>query len=293
MKNIICYGEVLFDVFPTHEKIGGAPLNVASRLSAFNHQVSMISAVGNDHYGQLLITYLKENHINTDAVQILPDHETGMVKVSLDENNSATYVIKHPSAWDNIQLSETSKIKVKNADTFIFGSLIARDQTSKKTLLNLLEVANYKVFDLNLRPPHYEYSTLEQLMLKSDFIKFNDEELYEISNYMNSKHNSLEDHLKFISTKTNTKHLCVTKGKDGAILLYNDKLYYNSGFPVKVADTVGAGDSFLGTLISELITSNNPQKAINKACAVGAMVAQSEGANPVITERDIDAFMTS
>ena len=60
---------------------------------------------------------------------------------------------------------------------------------------------------------------------------------------------------------------------------------------IKVIDTVGAGDSFLGTLISQLLNNMDPQKAIDFACAVGALVAQSEGANPKITPSEIDAFI--
>jgi fructokinase len=48
MVKIICFGEVLWDVFPTHKTIGGAPLNVALRLKSFGNDVLMISSIGND-----------------------------------------------------------------------------------------------------------------------------------------------------------------------------------------------------------------------------------------------------
>ena len=68
MKNIVCFGEVLWDVFPTHKKIGGAPLNVASRLKSLENNVTIITKIGNDAEGKeikdfkptgvsLLITY--------------------------------------------------------------------------------------------------------------------------------------------------------------------------------------------------------------------------------------------
>ena len=293
MAKIVCFGEILWDVFPTHEKIGGAPLNVAYRLRSFGHQVSMISAVGNDNYGSKLIAYLKETKINTDCIQVLDNYETGKVQVTLDEEGSAAYNIKHPSAWDNITILSATKTLVEQADAFIFGSLATRDETSRKTLFELIETSTYKIFDLNLRPPHYTIDILKHLMLKADFIKFNDEELLEVSDFMNSKYSSLEDNLRFIAKETNTRHLCVTKGKDGAVVLYEGEFYYNSGYSVNVVDTVGAGDSFLGTLISELLTHKSPQKAIDIACAVAAIVAQSEGANPKILKADIDDFVQS
>ena len=60
---------------------------------------------------------------------------------------------------------------------------------------------------------------------------------------------------------------------------------------VKVADTVGSGDSFLATLIDALLKKVAPQKAIDTACAVGALVAKNKGANPVISEQDIEAIL--
>lgn len=291
MAKITCFGEVLWDVFPTHKKIGGAPLNVASRLKSFNHNVSMISAIGKDQLGDKILSYLKDNTINTDCIQTLADYKTGEVTVTLNKKGSASYVIEHPSAWDKIQLTEFSKKTVEESDVFVFGSLAARNEVSRETLYNLVNIAKYNVFDVNLRPPHYTKEILFHLMQKAHFIKFNDEELYEISAYLGSKYNSLEQNLWFISKKTNTKHICVTKGQHGAVLLYGDSLFYNSGYQINVADTVGAGDSFLASLISQLQNDEPPQKAIDFACAVGALVAQSEGANPKLLNSEIDIFM--
>ena len=58
MSKITCFGEVLWDVFPTYKKIGGAPLNVALRLQSFNNDVTMISSVGNDEKGTMLLNYI-------------------------------------------------------------------------------------------------------------------------------------------------------------------------------------------------------------------------------------------
>ncbi|NCO63341.1 MAG: carbohydrate kinase [Flavobacteriales bacterium] len=291
MARITCFGEVLWDVFPTHEKIGGAPLNVALRLNSFNHEVYMISAIGKDKRGETLINYITESGLSKAYVQMNETLETGAVQVSLNDKGSASYTIEFPRAWDAIQFNDDLKALVLSSDAFVFGSLVARDDTSKKTLFELIEASQYAIFDLNLRPPHYTKELLIHLMNKADFIKFNDEELYEVSAYLGSKYLSMEQNIRFISEVTNTKHICVTKGNHGAVLWYQDTFYYNSGYLVKVKDTVGAGDSFLASLISQLLNKVNPQDAINFACAVGAMVAKSEGANPKITLKEIESFM--
>jgi len=292
MANIVCFGEVLWDVFPDKNKIGGAPLNVAMRLHAFNNKVTIISAVGKDVLGDKLIDYLIENKVSIDCIKVHEKYKTGDVKVTLNDKGSATYSIEYPRAWDKIQLTETSKKALDIADAFVFGSLATRDEVSRETLYELLELARYKIFDLNLRPPYYSKEILLYLMKKADFIKFNDDELYEVSNYLGSKFKNIEQNIYYISEKTNTNHICVTKGEHGAVLLYNKELYYNSGYQIDVVDTVGAGDSFLGTLISKLLDNNtNPQEAIDIACAVGALVAGREGANPEFSLSDIYTFI--
>ena len=65
-------------------------------------------------------------------------------------------------------------------------------------------------------------------------------------------------------------------------------IYQNNGYKITVADTVGAGDSFLATLIDCLLKKENPQKAIDTACAVGALVTKNHGANPKISLEEIN-----
>ena len=293
MKNIdaVCFGEILFDVFLKNKKIGGAPLNVASRLKSFGANVSMISAVGNDENGKELIKYFKELKIYSSSIQIKENYPTGVVNVRLNEKGNASYDIAYPSAWDKIRLSIEDSELVKKADFFLFGSLASRDESTKKTLLQLLKVAKYKIFDINLRKPHYTQESLIEFMNEADFVKFNDEELFEVSWFMGSKFNSLEQNIKFISKKTKTKSICVTLGSHGAVLFINGKLYHNCGYYVEVLDTVGSGDSFLATLIYKLFSKCSPQEALDFACAVGALVAQNEGANPILPKQKILKFM--
>ncbi|MNE67541.1 aminoimidazole riboside kinase [compost metagenome] len=128
-------------------------------------------------------------------------------------------------------------------------------------------------------------------MQSADFIKFNDEELLEIAKAMNSPFESLEENMAFIEEKTKATAMCVTKGKHGALLLWEGKIYENIGYPIEVADTVGAGDSFLAALITSLLTGKEPQYSIDFACAVGALVAESPGANPEISFSRIEKMM--
>ena len=288
---VVCFGEVLFDVFADGERIGGAPLNVASRLSSLNVNTELISRIGRDEKGEKLIAYLKSKNIDTGNILRDEQYPTGMVKVSLSDTGSATYDITYPSAWDKIEINEAIIQSVKNADAFVFGSLVCRDEVSRKSLFELIPKTKFRVFDCNLRSPHYSEAILKELIANAEFIKFNDEELFEIAAMMGSRYNSLEQNLLFMAVESNAQTICVTKGQHGAVLMHKKNFYYNSGYKIDVKDTVGAGDSFLATLLSGLLQGEEPQRALDTACAVGALVASKEGANPDLTSERVSSFM--
>ncbi|MCF6319929.1 MAG: PfkB family carbohydrate kinase, partial [Proteobacteria bacterium] len=245
MLNAVCFGEVLWDIFPTYKNIGGAPLNVALRLQSFSINTTLISRIGNDKNGKGLLQYINNKAVNASTIQKDEIYKTGCVNIKLDKNGSASYQIEYPVAWDKIEVTDKAIETVKSSDVFIFGSLACRDDVTQNTLLNLLQYATFKVFDINLRPPFYSIDLLISLMKKSDFIKCNDDELREICVALNFKSASIINQIKFLSQYTKVDKICVTQGKDGATLLYTNRFYTNKGYPTVVADTVGAGDSFL------------------------------------------------
>lgn len=293
MLKTICYGEVLWDVFASYKKIGGAPLNVCIRLQSLGASSGIISSVGNDTCGAELLKNIKDTYPKIDVTNIQQNNNypTSEVLVSLDENGVANYKIKAPVAWDQIELNSKIENNVKDADILIFGSLVCREETSRLTLLKLLENVKLKVFDINLRPPHYSIELLNSLMNKADFLKFNLEELEIITSNKGFTKEKLEDKITFIAAKTNTEIICVTQGNEGATLFYKNKFYYNKGYSVKVIDTVGSGDSFLASIVYKIATGTPPNESLAYACAMGALVAASKGANPKISEDQINKLI--
>ena len=287
ITKIVCFGETLWDIFPNERKIGGAPLNVACRIHSLGSEVQLISRVGQDDNGDQILKYLKDHGLNVDTIQIDKKYQTGIVKVKLDSSNTASYSIERPVAWDYISLDNETLSKVSSSDALIFGSLACRNETSKNTLFTLLDESVFKVFDANLRPPYYSMDLVLELIKRSDFIKLNDEELEEICDFVNIKGHDLIEKIIALSEFTQSRHICVTLGKDGAILYSDKQIYKNDGYVVKVADTVGAGDSFLATLIHLILLKKSPQNALDYACAMGSLVASKSGANEPISAHEI------
>lgn len=289
-NKIICFGEILWDIFEDGKKLGGAPFNVTNSLKDLGADVEFISRIGKDFLGNEILKELKSRGVSTIFLQEDPIYPTGKVTVSIDSDGSAKYEIDNDSAWDYIE-KETKTVKmVSDASAFVFGSLIARAK-SFEALNSFLKVSKFSIFDINLRPPFYNQSLLIDLMNKSDMLKFNDEELDIIANGLESPFNSIDKNIEFIAERTKTKIICVTKGKYGAVLYHHGDWFYNNGYRVIVKDSVGAGDSFLATLINGLIEKEPLQKTIDYACAMGALVANSFGANPTISKNDLESFI--
>ncbi|MFD0862108.1 carbohydrate kinase [Sungkyunkwania multivorans] len=284
---IICFGDILWDIFPEYKKVGGAPLNVALKLHSYGANTYLISAVGNDALGNDLLDHLHQRGLQTQLVQRTKKNPTGSVLVTIDDDGNAQYDIKKPAAWDSIQFSKTLEEVVKESDAFTFVSLAFRSKTSKETLDRLLKSASYKVFDVNLRAPHYNLDEVISYLQLADLIKLNDEELTVICRHRSFTSTDIEEQTHFIAQATRTTNVCVTLGAKGSLLLNGNQLYRHQGYKVTVKDTVGAGDSFLASLIYKLLTHTDAEEALDYASAVGALVASKEGANPIITENDI------
>lgn len=290
-KTVICFGEVLWDLLPSGSIPGGAPMNVAIRSKSLGLSSKIISRIGNDTLGENILNYLIKQKVDVSLLQIDSKLPTGTVHVALDSNGIANYTIHYPSAWDNIELSENVEEWIRKSDAFIFGSLACRTNQSRNTLFKLIEQANFKVFDVNLRPGFFDLHVMEHLLKRSDLVKLNDEELLILAERFGSKAIDIKEMIVFLHQKFQLKSVCVTLGEKGAILFEQNRFYLNEGIKVEVADTVGAGDSFLAALVVKRLSKENPQEALNFACAVGALVASKVGANPELSNQEIKTVM--
>lgn len=289
--SVVCYGETLWDILPKGKKPGGAPMNVAVHLKKFGMQAEIISSVGADKLGKKLVKFLKANNLGQEYIQKNRQHPTGVVNVLIDNNKNAIYDIVFPSAWDFIVYEDELEELVQGADFFVYGSLASRNDVSRNTLFRLINKANKKVFDINLRSPHYNDKLVAQLLEGSNIVKVNEEELEVLNNWYVEENYTLDVICKTLQEKFSIEMLIVTKGGKGAFVSHNGKTYEHSGFKVEVEDTVGSGDSFLAAFLSELTKGDAIEDCLQFACATGAFVATQKGANPNYKAEDIKKFI--
>lgn len=277
---VVCFGEVLWDFLPDGKQSGGAPMNVAYHLGKLGKNPAMISRVGNDDLGNELLSVMKEKDINTEYVQIDDALPTSTVVARLKDNHEMVYDIVENVAWDNIQCNDVLSQLVKEAKYFVFGSLAARNEQTRDTLFQLIEVAQTKVLDINLRAPFYSQQVVETLLHKADIVKLNEAELKLITDWFTTYQND-EDAISFLQEKFNLHIVIVTKGAEGALLKVAHTLYSHEGYQVVVADTVGSGDSFLAGVIFQLLDHIPYEHILDFANKLGAFITTQKGGCPV------------
>ncbi|WP_447640190.1 MULTISPECIES: carbohydrate kinase family protein [Chitinophagaceae] len=286
-----CFGEILWDIFPDGRNAGGAPFNVSYHLSKMGADTAMISRIGNDELGLQLLQKLRNWQIPTQYIQTDTQYSTGTVIATIEPNNEPQYDIIAPVAWDYIEWAEMLEQRVKHSDAFVFGSLGARDETARDTLWQLLEVANYKVFDINLRPPFVDFKHIQQLMKQSDLVKLNLSEMEQLLFFMGKTFSDTGDSMAFLTDYFHLDGLILTKSGQGASYLTGDVLYTSDIVPVTISDTVGSGDSFLAGFLSGKFLGLNPEEQpLYNASMLAAFVTSQVGATPEYDSETFEAF---
>ncbi len=286
----VCFGEVLWDIFPAGSRAGGAPFNVAYNLDKMGVEVQMISKVGNDELGKNLLEKIDSWEISTDHIQIDNEKPTGTVIANFDEHGEAHYDIVNDVAWDNIQITPEHKELIQNSEAFVFGSLIARNEESKNTLLELIELSKFRVFDVNFRPPFIDFELIKTLLHKANLVKMNKAELRTIIEFFGEEYIDEDISIKHIQNYFDLNEIVLTKGSKGARYFVGSENYTFSAVSIDVQDTVGSGDSFLAGFLSKRIQGKNPQEIMKQAVSLGAFITSKSGACPDYSYEEFKSF---
>ncbi|MFC6997205.1 carbohydrate kinase family protein [Rufibacter roseus] len=288
-QKIICFGEMLWDVLPTGKLPGGAPMNVAIHLHHNGFEPLVISRIGQDDMGSELTAFVEAHNITTHYVQKDNSYRTGVVNANVSDRNEVTYEIVEPVAWDFIEYEKEAERTVSLSELFIYGSLAARSSISRNTLFRFLPLASRKVFDVNFRAPFYSPELIKILLRFADIVKMNHQELLEISNWLGMG-GSMADQMEAIKDKFGMELVIVTRGENGAAALSNEGFFEHEGYKVEVEDTIGSGDAFLATYLTNYLRQKPTNLTLERACLIGAYVATQKGATPTYAPEKITSL---
>ena len=280
-RYVVGLGEVLWDVLPDGKKLGGAPANFAYHAGQFGLDTLAVSALGKDALADETIAALDERGLK----YLLPrvDYPTGTVQVTLTVDGIPTYEIKENVAWDNIPYTPELAEIASNCRAVCFGSLAQRNVTSWATIRQFLDNTPadcLKVFDINLRQQFYTKDVIEESLKRCNILKINDEELVIIKRMYGYDDLDMRGICEKILTDYQLKMLVLTCGTNGSYVFAPGLTSFQETPKVKVADTVGAGDSFTGSFCASILNGKSLEEAHRKAVAVSAFVCTQNGAMP-------------
>lgn len=281
---ILCFGEILWDFLPDGLFPGGAPFNVAYHLRQLGAEAHLVSAVGRDLLGDELLRRLSHWGLDTDSIARHQGLPTGYVVATLGDTGDASYEITASVAWDQILVSGDGLRVAMGAQALVFGSLAQRSPFNRAALERLLAIVPgeaWRVFDVNLRPPHDDLDLVHHLARQSTLLKLNAAEAARLADGGDEDPGREEPDARALAERSGCPTVCVTAGARGAGLLRAGTWHWEPGRDVAVADTVGAGDAFLAALVTHLLHGRlSDGESLARACRLGEWVASQRGATP-------------
>ena len=284
ISRILTIGEILWDVFPDSERLGGASFNFSVNARRLGEDVVFLSAVGEDARGREARTRAAAYGLDPSFIQIVPGTSTGVVTVQVNAAGQPDFTIHRPAAYDRLVLNShlLARLTEWNPDWIYFGTLHQFDPAVRHLTRRLIAAlpAARKFYDVNLRRDCYSPELVLELLPIADAVKLNDEEVATVEAMAGVRSPSLAGFTEAWSQRMGWRAVAVTRGKDGCAVRIGHHYAEVPGRVVKVADTVGAGDAFAAAFWHGIVQSWDPAKVADFANGVGAMVASLPGALP-------------
>lgn len=245
---IIGLGETVYDIIfkdnqPVKAVPGGSAFNAMISLGRSNADCMMVTEVGDDHIGDMIVQFLKDNKVKTDYVYQHPNTKSHISLAFLNEQNDAQYLFYK----DHKAIQMPDRIpEIKRNDIVLFGSYFAINPVIRDYVRTFLTTAKENgailYYDINFRASHKD--EIPELIA-------NIEENMRLATVLRG---SAEDFNILYGTTTgeeayeHVKNLCST-------FVYTDaanpiQVFTPQGkhsFPVpqiKTVSTIGAGDNF-------------------------------------------------
>ena len=290
---ILGIGELLWDVLPDGSRLGGAPANFTVMAGRLGSHAAILSRIGRDDLGRKAVDLLDPLPADTEFLQVDPVHETGRVTVAL-QNGQPHFTIHEPAAWDFLELSDEWVSLAERADAICFGSLAQRSLESRQTIQTLAaqtQASCVRVFDVNLRAPFYSSEVVQESLELATVMKMNDAEVPLVLGLLGLQ--ALDPQApgalrlaaeRLLEEFPTLRMVAVTRGGAGSLLVSREAWHEHPGFPVKVVDTIGAGDAFTAAMAHYLLRGADLATLNEAGNRWGGWVASQSGAMPELDD---------
>ncbi|KAJ4798835.1 pfkB-like carbohydrate kinase family protein [Rhynchospora pubera] len=311
-KMMVSFGEMLIDFVPTASGVslaeapgflkapGGAPANVSIAVARLGGRAAFIGKLGDDEFGRMLAAILRQNGVTDAGVVFDSGARTALAFVTLRADGEREFMFyRNPSADMLLTEQELNLDIIKKASVFHYGSISLIAEPCRTAHLRAMEAAKEAgailSYDPNLRLPLWPSAEVarEQILSiwdQADIIKVSDVELEFLTG-----ESSVEDEVAMKLWRDNLKLLLVTIGEKGCKYYTKDFKGTVDSFKVVQVDTTGAGDAFVGAMLSKLVQDlsalqdeNKLREVLSFANAGGAITTTKKGAIPSLpTEGEV------
>lgn len=282
MNKLVTIGECLIDFTPSEQggslaevagftkNAGGAPANVAAVVAKLGQHAALLSQVGQDAFGDFLIKTMEMAGIDTTYIAQTTEGETSLAFVSLTDDGNRDFLFYRRNAADLLYRKEQlPKDLLTAGDILHFCSVNLVESAMKHAHEALIEQANdagcLVSFDPNVRLPLWHdadacRSAILEFLPKAHIVKLSDEELVFLTH--------ITDEQQAIDAlfQDKVQVLFVTHGAEGASLYTKQMRVKVSANIVQAIDTTGAGDAFIGAVLSILLEKNITPKTLEQFC---------------------------
>ena len=257
-RRIFGIGETVLDVIfrndqPTAAVPGGSAFNAIISLGRSvgikypEIPILMITETGDDHIGDIIVKFMRDNNVSVDAVTRNKDTKSHISMAFLDDNNDAQYEFYKDHAHASLDNDKFAGVEFTKDDIVLFGSFFAINPVLRKYTYRLIssayEAGALIYYDINFRKPHikdlpdtigniienFSFSTVVRGSTEDFSLLFGTSDPQEIYD----KH--LKDHCKLF--------ICTDGGKPISVHTPNFSAKY-SVKTIETISTIGAGDNF-------------------------------------------------
>jgi ribokinase len=275
---------------------GGKGANQAVASARLGANVAMLGRVGKDNFGDFLLNNLKSNKVDSQLVQ-RDDASTGTAIIVVDSNGQNSIVLS-PGANGKVSSSD-----IEHASFSDFNLLLLQLEIPILTVLSAAKLAKENNIRILLNPaPAKELP--DELISLADFIIPNETELSLLTGIDVNDIPSTEKAARILLQR-GAKHVIVTLGSKGALIVDMDTSTHVDTYPVNVVDTTAAGDAFIGGFAVSLISLESAsmladsqkqasalQRAVQYGCACGALATTKFGAQPSLpTKEEVEKLL--
>ena len=291
ISDISTPGTLLYECNP-----GGAPANVLIAVARQGSKTAFIGKVGKDPFGKLLKKTLENNDVCAKGLCIDNECHTTVAFVSLDDTGNRSFsFVRNPGADHMLTIQDIDESLIKASRIFHFGSVSLSKEPGRNATKHALNIAKENSlvisYDPNLRPLLWDSQETARKQIISclkyvDILKVSNEEFSFITG-----ESDYEKHAPGFADKYGITHLFITLGKEGSYFYHKGISGTLPAYDVIVVDTTGAGDSFFGAVLSQLITLPDILQNLNEAKlreivafanASGSIACGKKGAIPAI-----------